>query len=45
MTEAIRLTVEQIKAAIPKLSAEELEQVSTAVVKDAGRRLRTKGQL
>lgn len=35
MTEAASLTVEQIKAMLPKLSADELEEVSTAVVKDA----------
>ena len=42
MTEAENLTVEQIKATLPKLSADELEEVSTAVVKDASRRLKKK---
>ncbi len=39
MTEAEKLTVEQIKATLPRLSAEELEEISTAVVRDASRRL------
>lgn len=39
MTEAENLTVEQIKASLPKLSDEEINEISAALVKDAGRRL------
>lgn len=42
MTEATSLTGKQIKAALPKLSAEELEEVSSAVVKEASKRIRTR---
>jgi len=35
-------SIEEIEAVIPHLTADELERLSSAVVKDAGRRLRKK---